>query len=259
MNFIKIDSKENQKIKFLKKLNDKKYREKYQKFFVESDKIIFDALEVDNLFDEIYLTDIFLKKNENLIDQIVKKIGLENIYLISESLNKDFSNLSAPSGIAAIYTIKLKKINQDNSILYLNNINDPGNLGSIIRTSVAFGVNNIVLDEQCADIFNFKTISAARDSIFKVNIEFDKEINFLKKIKSEIEIIATDLDGNTNLKKFTAKNNFCLVVGNEANGVSAEILKIADNRIKIEMSAAIESLNVVSATSIILYKLFTKL
>ena len=237
----KIASKDNERIKFLRKLNHKKYREKFGRFFVENLKIIKDSKVTP---EAVFATD----KN------ILEKIKSKEHFLIDAKINKSFSNLDAPSGIIAIYKKEEKNIDFSKKIVYLNAINDPGNLGTILRTAFAFGIKNIVIDEMCADVYNFKTIQAAKDSIFKLNIAQDTDKKLLKEIKKKMPIIGTRLTDGKSPEKFKNKKA-CFVLGSEAHGISKEIEKVSDDFLKLKMSGHIESLNVAISAGIIFYSI----
>lgn len=249
----KIVSKDNEKIKFLRKLNQKKYREKYNKFFVENINIIHDALKAGFIFSELYIAEELLVKKSDKLSFILKNT---EYYIINGVINKSFSNLSTPSGICAVYDIKFANIDFKKPIIYLNNINDPGNLGTILRCALAFSLTTIVLDENCVDLYNPKTISSARDAIFKLNIVFDKDLKILKEISNKMKIFSTDLEASDDIDILNNKESFCLVFGNEAHGVDQKIKDLSFKKIKIKMSEEIESLNVASSAAIIFHNFF---
>lgn len=254
MPFSNITSKSNPKIKLLKSLSRKKERQKNQKFLVESEKIIRDALVSGYHPEDLFVTPEFQVSNQSLLEEVEKKIS-PNIFIISESLNKEFSSLVTPSGICAIYPFVDSKFSTKKSLVYLNNISDPGNLGGILRVSLAFGFNNIVIDEESADMYNPKTIQAARDSIFKLNISFDQQRAHFMKIAKKIKIITSDVVGDGSFQDVDTNEQFCVIFGNEANGISDDIKNEANIKLRIQISPNIESLNVLSAASIILHQL----
>ncbi|MBU1179760.1 RNA methyltransferase [Patescibacteria group bacterium] len=237
----KISSKDNEKIRYLRKLSQKKYREKFGEFFVENLKIIQDAGVAPKA---IFATD----------KKVLEKLQADEKYLISAQINKSFSNLDTPSGIVALYKKEQKPIDFSSKIVYLNRISDPGNLGTILRTALAFGFKNIIVDEGCADIYNPKTVQAAKDAIFKVNIAEDKNLKLLKEIKKNMPIVSARLEGGKDPEKF-ARKKICLVLGSESHGVDKAIEKLSDDFIKIKISKEIESLNVAIAAGIILYSI----
>lgn len=247
-----IISKDNDKIKLLRKLNNKKFRRQNDKFLVENLIIIEDAQKAGFYFEEIYVTKEFIKKNKERFDNVNKN---KDYFLIDYKVNKSFSSLDTPSGICAVYKKPQTEINFAKNIIYLNKISDPGNLGTILRSALAFDLKNIVIDEYCVDLYNPKTISAAKEAIFKLKIEFDQDGKLLKKIKSKMPIYVTSLAGESDLQSLN-NEKFCLVLGNEVSGVDDSVLKQADKKIKINMTDNIESLNVASAAAILFYNIY---
>jgi TrmH family RNA methyltransferase len=157
----------------------------------------------------------------------------------------------------AVYEKEETAINFSSDIVYLNNIKDPGNLGTILRSSVAFGIENIVLDENCVDVYNPKTIQASKDAIFKLNIAYDKEMKIMKEIKEKMPIFVTNVQKGEELDiALSPVKNICILLGNESFGVSDELEKLADKFINIKTTSKIESLNVAIGASIIFYELF---
>lgn len=252
----KIISTDNEKIKFLKKLGDKKVRDISGQFLVENLIIISDAMRAGFMPAQLFVSEELLEKADERIDKIVEKFP--DHFVIDEKVNKYFSSLSTPSGISAIFEKKENSINFDNILVYLNAINDPGNLGTILRTAVAFGLKNIVVDEKCADIYNAKTISAAKDAIFKLNIAKDENLKIFGEIKKVMPIFVTSLKGEVMDSKIFQKEKFCLVLGNEANGVEEKIIMLADKKVKISQSREIESLNVAVAAGILFEKIYNE-
>lgn len=250
----KINSNQNNKIKLLKKLSLKKYRQKEKKFVVENLAIVYDALHSGHHFEFLFTTENFIKKNKEKFEFLQKNSKAEKIYLIGEKTNKHYSNLDAPSGITAIYKIKPSELDNKKSVIYLNGVSDPGNVGAIMRTALAFNFINIAVDEKCADIYNIKTINAAKDAIFKLNIIEDKNNNWIK-TKNIFPIYAAAAHNGISLDAIKIKKPFCLVLGSEAHGINKEISKLAQKNIKIDISDNIESLNVSIAGAILMYKL----
>jgi len=249
MEVFDITSKDNEKIKFLKKLNQKKYREQYSSFLVENFKTITDAQQAGYRFESLFVTDDFFSKNM----KVFSSMGFDKLFKIDNNINKVFSNLDTPSGVCAVYKKQNKPADFSKPIIYLNGINDPGNLGAIIRSAIAFGLDNIIVDEKCADIFNSKTINAAKDAIFKINISYDKNFDLIKELKGKMKIFSTCLEKGKGMNVLRGQKNFCLVLGSEAHGVDEKIINQSDDCIKIKMSNNIDSLNVSSAASIIFH------
>ncbi|MBU4421715.1 RNA methyltransferase [Candidatus Parcubacteria bacterium] len=248
----KIESKDNAKIKLLRKLGQKKYRDELALFVVENLKTIQDAGSAPKM---LFGTD----------KKLLEKLEAREKYLISGEINKSFSSLDTPSGVAAVYPIFLSSraseasrgishFDMGKNIVYLNGISDPGNIGTILRTALAFDIKNIVVDEDCADIHNPKAIQAAKDSIFKLNIAKDKNFKFLKEIKKKMPVISARLLGGKGPEKFKNKK-VCIVLGSESHGVDKRIQKISNDFIKIKISKDMESLNVAIAAGIIFYSI----
>ncbi|MFA5248679.1 MAG: RNA methyltransferase [Patescibacteria group bacterium] len=253
--FKPINSINNSQIKLLGKLTAKKYRQEFGQFMVENFVIIADALADGFDFEAFFVTEDFVDKHQSEIDFIQKNSQAKNFYLIDEKINKSYSELDTPSGVTAIYNVLPKKIT-NSSVVYLNGISDPGNLGAIMRNCLAFGFINLILDKTCADVYSSKTINAAKDAIFKLNIFEDKDGGWLE--KNTLPVYTTSSHSGRDLQQFAPATDFCLVLGSESHGVSSEISEKSSENIKIEMTDKIESLNVASASAILLYELRKK-
>ena len=148
--------------------------------------------------------------------------------------------------------ISLENVIYDNDtyrkIVYLDNINDPGNLGTILRTAVAFNYDAVILSKSSVDIYNEKVVAASKGALFLVDTYYDDIDNYLEGRK----VIVSALDDATPLSECPKENNFILVLGNESHGVSPEIIKKANKVVKIEMNDSIDSLNVAVAAGILM-------
>ena len=230
-----IKSSENKKFKSLKKLLTKKERETTKTFLIEGKNIIEEAKKYNKIL--TYITDD------------INKIE-DNVFYINKKLKESLSSLkNSNEDIALVKYLEEKEISA-NTILLIDNVRDPSNLGTILRTCLAFGVKDIVLSENTVDLYNPKTLRASEGAIFSLNILRDNLLNFISKYKEykvlSTSLIANDLSALDNTKKI-------IVIGNEGNGVSKEILDISDEYLKIPIKN-IDSLNVAIATSIILYE-----
>ena len=139
----------------------------------------------------------------------------------------------------------------------MDNIQDPGNLGTIIRSSVAFNVDTLVLTKNCVDLYNPKVIRATQGMLFKLNIIIVSDIEgFIVSLKdNNFKVYSTSVIGGNSLKSIEKSNRFAIIMGNEGNGVRDSINSLCDEFIYIDMNPLCESLNVGVATSIILYEL----
>ena len=229
----------NQKIKIIKKLKEKKYRDEENMFLVEGKHLTTEA------FNNGYLVELLVPENSDY------KLDVET-NIISENIIKYLSNLKSGAGIFGICKKKKMKL-KEGKILVLDSIQDPGNMGTIIRSSVAFGIDTIVINEKCADIYSDKVIRASQGMIFSVNIIKENLEEFIKKIRKTHKIFATKVDGGKPIKDIEKIENFVIIMGSEGTGVSKNLLDLADEYLYIPMNKKCESLNVAVAASIILY------
>ncbi len=251
----KITSKDNPEIKKLKKLSQKKYRKEFFSFLVENFVIIKDSFSSGFIMEKIFLTEDFLKNNSEQIEVFKKSIGEDGINIIDEKIIKSISSLECPTGIIAEYKIIKKEPSLEGIQIFLNGISDPGNLGTIFRTCLAFGFENIVCDKACVDMYNPKTISAAKDSIFKLNIQEGADFFAYFEDYKNLPIFIAEASSGRDISTTSFPDKHILVFGSESHGVDEDILKIADEKINIKISKNLESLNVSSAVAIFLYEI----
>ncbi|KXZ39338.1 RNA methyltransferase, TrmH family [Alkalithermobacter thermoalcaliphilus JW-YL-7 = DSM 7308] len=257
---VNITSKENEKIKYIKSLLKKKNRVKEKKYIIEGYRIVKDAFYKSVAIDCVVLSDNFDQKYSDFIEEIKNKNV--SIYMVSDKLFKEISDTDNPQGILAVvkYEIKnLRKIisSKDlNFVLILDRIQDPGNMGTIIRTADAAGVDAIVLLKGCVDIYNPKVIRSTMGSIFNTNIIESEDEGVLTYIKENgFKIISSTLNTNNYYNKIDYKGKIALVVGNEANGVSKEIIDLSDELVKIPIYGQAESLNAAIASALLMYEI----
>ena len=233
-------SLENPKIKELKKLKTKKYRDILGKFIIEGEHLINEAYSLGYL-EEVYT----LEGNDINLDVKVN-------YVTKEVL-KYITDLETPTIIGVAKKIEEKEIGD--KLVILDDIQDPGNLGTIIRSSVAFNIDTIVLSNNSVDLYNDKVIRASQGMIFKINIIRKDVIPFISNIKNDYHIYGTKVNGGNSLKKIEKQKKFAIIMGNEGKGMSSDLDNLCDEFIYIDMNKECESLNVGVATSIILYEL----
>lgn len=239
-----IESKNNEKIKYYRKLRDKKYILKEKKYIVEGYHLVEEAIKKGVALEIILLSGKEYKTNLNTI-------------YVSEEVLKSISLLETPQSIMAV--VKLEKNDViGNKIVILDNVSDPGNVGTIIRNSVAFDIDSIIFTNNSVSPYNDKVIRASQGMIFHINIIEDSIENIFNKLKEEkIKIYVTSLSGK-DLKNIVKENKYAVVFGNEGSGVSNYSLENADENIKIEMNESCESLNVGVSSGIILYEFKVK-
>lgn len=226
----------------LKKLQSKKYRDLEQLFIIEGEHLVEEAFKA-GVIKELYVLDGYCYEYETTIN-----------YVTLDVMKKITSLESIPNIIGLCY-IKKKSI-VGNNILLLDNIQDPGNLGTIIRNAVAFNVDTIILSNDTVDLYNAKVLRSAQGMNFNINIVIDDLVKTIIKLKNEdYYIYSTSLKDKNELDNIIIKPKFGLVVGNEGNGIREDILKLCDENIYIKMNPNCESLNVGVATGIVLYKI----
>ena len=236
------NSIENKRIKEIKKLNNKKYRKETGLFIIESEHLIKEA------YKNGYLKELFLLENTEY------KLNIETNY-VTEKVMKYITELDTIPNMVGICN-KIKEKELGNKILVLDGIQDPGNLGTIIRSAVAFHTDTIVLGNNTVDLYNTKVLRASEGMIFNINIIEKKLTEFIPKLKDmKFQIVGTKVTNGKDIKELEKNKKICIIMGNEGNGISNEILNLCDDYIYIKMNNNCESLNVGVATSIILYEM----
>ena len=230
-------------IKLIKSLALKKNRVKHQLFIVEGEKNITELLGSDYEVESLFATNDWISDNPT-----------RNALRVSESELGRISSQKNPNEVLAVVKIKTHTITSNTGvILVLDDLNDPGNLGAIIRICDWFGVVGIVCSINTVDIYNPKVVQSAMGSIFRVPVIYTDLLEYLKVVKSPIYCAV--LDGE-NVKKISFPSNLHLIMGNEANGITKEISLLISKKIKIEnIGKKAESLNVAVATSVLLYEI----
>lgn len=246
-----ITSLENERIKNYIKLKSKKYRDLTNTFIVEGEHLVLEAYRA-GLLEEIILE-----------QSSVFPIDLPNerkVYVPQIILDK-ISDVENPPYVMGLCRKKEESDNLGSRILMLDGVQDPGNLGTILRSSKAFNVDTVVLSLDTVDLYNPKVIRATQGMFFHMNVVRRDLVDEINKLKSEeIPIYVTRVEYGEDIRYLKAKDKrkFALVMGNEGKGVREEIKDLADKYIYIEMNDMVESLNVGVATSILLYELQDK-
>lgn len=233
---------DNQKIKDIKKLNQKKYRDQSNLFLVEGEHLVLEAYKNN------YLENIIILEGTNF------NLEKNNIY-VTDKVMKYLSELDNYPTVMGI----CKKINNHsvgNKILVLDNIQDPGNLGTIIRSAVAFNFDSIFLSLDTVDLYNSKVIRASQGLIFNINIDTCDIVDKIKQLKAlDYKIIGTKVDNGIDVSTVDKQDKLVLIMGNEGSGMSDEVSSLCDVYAHIKMNESCESLNVGVACSIMMYEL----
>lgn len=233
-------STSNEKIKNIKKLQNKKYRDQENLFIVEGEHLVKEAFSLSRL--EL----LIVEENYDIDIDIPKMI-------VSGRVMKYLSELETPTHYLGV----VKKNNNNfigKRIIALDGVQDPGNLGTIIRSSVAFNFDTILLSKDCVDTYNSKVLRATQGMILKVNIIRCDLCEVLSKLDN-YKIYGTSVVNGKNIKDVKEKNNVVVVMGNEGTGVTNEVQELCNDFIYIPMNKNCESLNVAVASSIIMHEL----
>lgn len=256
-----IKSKENELIKNIKKLKDKKYRDEENKFLVEGIKMVQEAIDENARISKVVICEDCI--NDGTISQeLLYDIAKLNCIYVSEKVFQTISDVTNPQGILAV----VEKENGEEHILFdedvivvLDGLQDPGNLGTILRTVDSVNLKQIILSEKTADPYNPKVVRSTMGAIYRVNMIRSKNIiETLKNIKKhKYDIMVTSLQTDKSIYDVDFKKKV-IVIGNEANGVSKEVIELANEKVKIPMLGKTESLNAAVATGVILYEYVRK-
>ncbi len=251
-----ITSKDNEMVKHIRKLKEKKYRDEYGEYIVEGIKLIREALDEEQNVKTIIVCD---NCDKEIINQTsMYEVAKQTIVYVDEKVFNTITEVKNPQGILAVIEKKNveKEIDfKEDMIVVLDDIQDPGNLGTILRTVDSAGLTQIVVSKKSGDVYNSKVVRSTMGAIFRVNvIESDNLVETIKLIKKhKFSVISTSLDTDKSIYDIDYKKT-AIVIGNEANGVSKEIQDLSDKKIKIPMLGKTESLNASVATGIVVYE-----
>ena len=252
-----ISSKDNDIIKHIKKLKEKKYRDINNQFIVEGIKLVSEAIQENAKIKQIILCED-CDKVEAIPQELMYEIAKKDCIYVTEKLFKFITEVQAPQGILAV----IEKNNQKSEIDYnqdiivaIDDVQDPGNIGTILGTIDSVGLTQVLVSKGTADIYSPKVVRSTMGAIFRVKtIECkDLEITLKEMKKNKFKIVVTSLQTENSIYNIDY-NKKVIVVGNEANGVEESIQNLADEKVKIPMLGKTESLNVSVATGVILYE-----
>lgn len=251
--FKEIQSKDNGLITSIKKYKEKKYRNNDGKFIVEGWKLIEEAVRAN-----WKVECVFFDERENEKAEILKNIfGTKvEILKVSKDIIKILSSTEHPQGILAVVEKKAPKADiNDGFYILIDKVQDPGNMGTIIRSAHGSGASGIILTKGTVDIYNDKVLRSTMGSIFHIPIFEDAE-NIIDVLKNKnYRFVVSSLQTDKNFYDENLKGNIVICVGNEGNGVSEDIYKLADIKVKIPMPGGAESLNVSVASSIMMFEI----
>lgn len=237
MEIQEITSTQNNFIKFLVKLQNPKTRKEEKLILVDGQKTI------GGLINDGFEFEYFIcKKN----DKFANYKNIKKLILVNDEILKKISTTSSPAncvGIIKELEIKEKEFYNLKKIALIENVKDAGNLGTLIRSAVAFSIDGIILFGSCVDLYNSKTIRATAQNMFKIPIITTKNIEFIKKLKENHKLISTVVNSKKDFMKYDFKEDFILALGSEASGLTDEILNLSDEKLTFFMDKDVESLN----------------
>ena len=252
-----ITSKDNELIKHIRKLKDKKYRDESNEYVVEGVKLVEEAVKENAKIKQIIVCEDTTRTYE-IPTHIMLEIAKYECIYVSDKIFNIITQVTNPQGIMAI----IEKNAQDTQIDYtqdiivaLDDVQDPGNLGTILRTVDSIGLNQIIVSKGTADAFNSKVVRSTMGAIFRIKIiEVEELAQAIKEMrKHHFKLMVTSLQTKNSIYDIDF-NKKIIVIGNEANGVSKEIQDMADEKAKIPMLGRTESLNASVAAGVVMYE-----
>ena len=252
-----ISSKDNELVKHIKKLKDKKYRDESNEYIIEGVKLIEEAVKENAKINKIIVCEDTTRTYEIPTNVMLEIAKYECIY-VTDKIFSSITQVTNPQGIMAI--IEKNSTNQEidysqDIIIALDDVQDPGNLGTILRTVDSIGLNQIIVSKETADSFNPKVVRSTMGAIFRIKII---EVEDLKQTvketkKHHFKLMVTSLQTENSIYDIDFHKKI-IVIGNESNGVSKEIQNMADEKAKIPMLGKTESLNASVAAGIVMYE-----
>lgn len=243
-----ITSLNNKHIKEILKLKEKKYRDLEGLFIVETLHLVEEAMKKNNVL-EIIVCEGF---EYNIFNEV-------NTIVVTKEIMMKLSSTESNPRIIGIVKKNVDNNSYGNKLLILDNIQDPGNLGAIVRSAVAFNFDTIILSNDCVDLYNSKVIRASQGMMFHINIIRRDIIEFILDIKKDNYVIySTNVNGGINVRDISISSKFAFIIGNEGNGVRDEVNNMCDKFLYIDINKDCESLNASVAASIIMYELNNK-
>lgn len=241
-----ITSLKNPKVAAWKELKDRKGRRESGCFLVEGCKMVEEALA--SAFD---VETVLVQEGMELPDGLTMPV-----YELPAHVLAAVCDTKTPQGIAAVVRMKEQSA-LGKHIVVLDGVQDPGNVGTIIRTADAAGLDGVLLSTQCADVFSPKVLRATMGSIFRMNLRTTDDLpGELTKLREKgYSILSSQLDGTPFYEREKVAEQFALIIGNEGNGVSEQVQQTATHRVRLPMRGGAESLNAAIAAAIMMYEL----
>lgn len=241
-----ITSVHNEHIKELVKLKEKKYRDQIGLFLVETKHLVLEAYKAG------LIKELILEQNE------IFPIDVPITYVSKEVLKK-LSSVESPSNVMAVVEKRKVEEKYGEKVLILDRIQDPGNLGTIIRSAVAFNIDTIICSPDTVDFYNPKVVRASQGMMFHIPIMIKNTTKTIHELKNnDYKIIGTKVTNGKDVRTASIYSHFALIIGNEGQGISRDIENLCDEYLYIKMNENCESLNASVAASILLYEINNK-
>lgn len=251
-----ITSNSNVQIKKLIKLQKSSKLRKEQNAFVIEGKKMFQEAKMLGIVEKVYVSETFYKEKEKYLEDIEYEI-------LTDNLLKEISDTMTPQGVLAIvrkseYHLKDLFSMKKGAFLFLEDVRDPGNVGTMIRTAEGAGIKGIILSKESVDVYNPKVVRSTMGSLFRMPLVYVEDFqNVLIQAKdSGVRLFATDLQGKNNYDQEEYIGKCGIIIGNEANGISFGTKKNADIFVKIPMMGKVESLNASVAAALMMYEVY---
>ena len=248
---------QNPQVKAAAELKQKKYRQQQGLFLAEGLRTVEEAVASKTVV-SIFYTAIEDDRTRSVLEEAAAQ--QLKLYCVSDAVMKKIADTDTPQGIIAVCKMQNvtldKLLSKGEMLLVLDRVGDPGNLGTMLRTADAAGIGGVVLLKGCVDIYAPKTVRSSMGSLFHVPVVSGiGEDNFIAEAKDAgYELLVTSLEGADNLFKADLGGRIAFVMGNEAGGVSANLLERADKRVFIPMAGRAESLNVAMAAGVVMFE-----
>jgi TrmH family RNA methyltransferase len=251
-----IESRDNSLIKEVKKLKEKKHRIEKEQFLIEGFRFVEEALKSSFEVPYIFLSEEAENRYEDFKLQEKLQPGTK-VYLVKESVLKQLSSTETPQGIAAVVKNKAVAIeNKQGFYVLVDRLQDPGNMGTIIRSAHASGAIGIIMTKGTVDPYNEKTLRSTMGSIFNIQIIEDFDLSKTRELKNKgFKLVVSSLEDSQDFFTVDLRGKVIIAVGNEGSGISDEIYSLEDIRVKIPMPGGAESLNAGAAASIMMFEI----
>ncbi len=250
-----IRSRSNGQIKALQKLRQKKNRDQENLILIEGKKLLIEAIKSESYIKGIYISEKFA--DQELIEKLKKERPQVSLFYLSEFVFAAISTMKNPEGVIALIKKPLGKGHPYKKILLLEDLQDPSNLGTIIRTADAAGFDAIIRSPKTVDFYNEKVLRGSMGSIFHLDlIDSPNLIDSIDELKkTDVTIVGTALEGENLFTYNFDKKPLAIIMGNESRGMTCQAKERCDYLLKIPILGSAESLNVATATAIVLYEI----